>query len=107
MAEHPENSMARRLAFYRLAWSGAGIVPPLLCGVLLSRVNWPIAVQAAIGLTLLITGAISFFFFSFLWRPRCPWCRASRAKFSPDESGREYLACPACGRREATGFERS
>ena len=43
----------------------------------------------------------------FLWkvtrRTRCPKCQSDQAQLVYDPRGSEYVECPACGCRQATG----
>lgn len=97
-------SAARSLALRRLAYAGGGLLIPFVIPAIVStlfRQNETATLIA--GGAALAVGAGCFFYALYRWRPRCPACHASRARFV--RAGEiERLRCEHCGYDEPTGW---
>jgi hypothetical protein len=64
----------------------------------------PVAIVVAWLIWLSLTAC--FVWQVFFWKPRCPHCKKSRARFVFPDNVHEHLVCAACGYDEPTGAAR-
>ena len=106
---HEGMTPARKLGCLRFVHSAIALSAGfgLLYFVYLFIPSGPINPMLAVAGFLFFIGCFAYFIWPWLiWKPVCPNCRTSRARFVYPDGHNEHLVCLSCGFDEPTGFER-